>query len=51
MINYLKERAGLIFFYSVIAIMILLMNVRFTDLNAQKNSTDSQHEIADISTR
>ena len=37
MINYLKERVGLIFFYSVIVVMILLMNARFTDLNTQKN--------------
>lgn len=47
----IKKYYGLILFYLVIAVMIPIMNTRFTELNTQKNSTDFQPEIAETSTR
>lgn len=46
MIETIKRYLPLVFFYMVIVVMILLMNMRFANLEQSKSATETTLQIA-----
>lgn len=46
MIKKIRKYIPLVFFYSVIVVMILLMNIRFNNFEQSKSATETTLQIA-----